>query len=185
MNTICTITGQQYRNAFLCRKTDKMWNTINFLHISTLPGITELVSTNGHIMYHCPINPGDAIRTITFEPIKIPANVQTVTISEHSDTQVKIECVDKQGLTSTALCNIVDAQYLNYRAVIDSKIEAKPYTQFGFDPVYLALLAKIFPKQGVKFTMPCNTSGATVTCNIDDLGALVIMPLSLNKVNKS
>ena len=174
---ICTMTGQQYRSAMLCKATKDVRYYLDGLHISLENN--EVVATNGHILYTATIEAGEAMESLIFEPAKIPANVQTVNVYLYDENNVLVETVDKNLLHAQHICKRTDGKYPDYKSIFRDNPEGK-CNNIGLDSGYLALLPRIFCKDRIHVHLTAPTDYVTIKSPTNsEYGILVIMPCKL------
>ena len=178
-NVICTMSGMKYRAGFACYPKKDVRFYLNGLHISAENA--EIVATDGSILYVADVETGPAVKDIIFEPAKIPANVEAVTISVFNpgvdDNSVLINCLDSRGNRSQHICRLIDGTYPDYRAILQSKNINAQFNKIGWSAKYLALLKTIFGNKPLSFEIP-NQNCASVISDTTDYsnGRVILMP---------
>jgi len=171
---ICSLTGQQYRAAFLCKASDLRRN-LNSIHLNAEHN--EVVATNGEVLYCANLRPGEAMESVTFTPAKIAANVETIDVLANDDKSVLLKCLDRNGNVSQFICQRIEAIYPNYKAIFSERPD-KQFNAISYDPKYLALLGRIFGKYPVTLHIPDNAGASQVTSPSNpDFGTVILMPI--------
>jgi len=165
MNTIATITGQAYRAAYAIAPRKDIRPQLNGIHINTED--SEIAATDGHMLYINDVELGDEPgSSVIFEPVKIPARVDTVEICRYTNDAVMLHVGDSQHI-----CRLIDLGYPNYQAVIPTTSGDRK--SIAFDVKYLAILKQIF-KRGVALTFN-GTPGACKITGVAKEGMVVLM----------
>lgn len=182
--TLCTIPGHAYRAAFTCKAPDDDYSrpTITGLFLSLEN--SEIVGTNGHIMYTGPLTPHNMADDVLIKAVKIPARATDVVIESLGDGETAAITAYK-GATAlgTWLVEIMGGRYPNYRAVVATPDKDRAtYYRFGFDAKYLAMLKAIFGPVPLTFGMAANTRAALVTSetSAEDMGTVTLMPIRVS-----
>lgn len=176
-NVICTMSGMKYRAAFVCHPKNDYRYYLNGLHISAAN--KELAATDGSILYIADIEPGEALKDIIFSPAKIPANIETVVISEGRHPQnILIECTDSRGNQSQYICKLIDGTYPDYRAIMRSKNDDAEFHKISWSAKYLGLLKAVFGnKATLVFEIPHANCAVTISDTTDySNGKVLLMP---------
>jgi len=142
----------------------------------------DVVATDGHILFKCPDAfdvPDGFTDTIINVDGSIPAGADTVTIYLDSG-MAKTD--NKKAFT----IEIIDGKYPDYQRVIPPLPFDCASNVKGFDPVYLAKLAKVYPESTVAMhsgnhvdSVVFTPYGSVPDVLIDSL--VVLMPCSLDK----
>jgi len=177
---IATMTGQQYRAAYAVKATKDVWYYLNGVYIPA--DKATIVATNGHMLYYAVIEAGDVEledNGLIFEPAKIPASVDSVTIEAFDKTSVLVKTTGtRSGATTQHICKRIEGPFPDYKAIIPSAYRGKaegPGDAFGFDTGYLAVLKTIFGPRPVRFEMAGPHDSASIT-GPDGHGTVILMP---------
>ncbi len=203
---ICTMTGQQYRAAHTCVAKKDARYYINGIHISY--DNTEVVSTNGHIIYAAEVEPGPVLRNallatipkgslptygIIFEPVTILKSITHVSVYKHDALNVLVLLQKQTRLAEIKhdvaqhICRIIDGRFPDYKAVMKpgSGKNTVPFNEFRFLSTYLAYLPKMFGDHAeLRITMENNYSAAHIEHAVrPEEGRVVLMPVKLQLTN--
>lgn len=177
---IATMTRQQYKSAWVCTAKKDVRPYLNGIHISK--DNSEIVSTDGSILYFADIDPGEAICDIIFEPAKLPAYTDKVVIRTHDTYHVITEAWKKGKLADKFTCKLIDGTYPDYKSAIPSdNVFNDSFNTVCWGAFYLAKLEKVFGRYPIRFDISNPLNACTITRpGKPGMGKVILMPVRMS-----